>query len=408
MYEESIEEMHNLLSTNAQKSGEWLTLSEKWKELSLKFERFSKYEHDSPDLANECTQYSEEASIKASEKADKTDKNRIIIHRIVSLLFQTVVFAAFLYLLFGTDIMREASIGMRTNGKSADIFLFFSPLLFFALAIGAIGAIRLPKGKRYNSIFYIPAVIVQAIMFSTWTKEYFGPSYHFTDILSAMPVLLLIIVIPGAIVGMMSIKKVAVSTGILLAIICGGILYMADGSTTTREAKILVPAVAPEPMAIATPTPPPPLKAQDLPFVTTPEIIHINGWETSTYTDDFYLQDQLYSQGIGLYLQSRNLANDEIGISEVTIEVLEQYRYLTFELGADSKWGYDPNSGTFCVSVLGDNENELYYSDWQDSQFYDSVRVNISDYDIVALKLEEIKGSNGTLNIVFGNLMMSP
>jgi hypothetical protein len=169
----------------------------------------------------------------------------------------------------------------------------------------------------------------------------------------------------------------------------------------TPEKSIIVEPDAPTSMFY------PPIFARDLQTVNTPETYHVNGWKANSYSGDFYLNNKKYSEGVGIFLQSRDLKNNEVGTCEITYKTLDHYTHFSFELGSDSKWGNGSKAGVFCVSVWGDYTNELYNSDWQDHLFYDHVEVIVKAYDTVTLRLEEKRGEKGTLNIVFGNLMMS-
>lgn len=172
-----------------------------------------------------------------------------------------------------------------------------------------------------------------------------------------------------------------------------------------RVRPVAVPAEEIPPPAPA-PVKAPDLAAQDLIVIKKPEFYFINSWDTDSYKNEFYISGNKYTEGIGMYLPSGKLKKDEIGTSEVIYSVGEGYKYLSFDIGADSKWGYSAANGTFCLSVFADGR-PVYTTGWNDYKFTDSVRLGLDSCSRLRIILEEIKGRNWTLNIVLGNLRLS-
>ena len=146
----------------------------------------------------------------------------------VGLILQISVLASFVYIFFGTEIVRGSvqdiiSIALAKNIPDPVYLIpLIWPLFFYALTIGFIGSIFIIKKKRINYLFYITAILIQTILFAMWTKEYLGEALNYQRILPTIIVLstivLPLIIIPGAIVGIMK-KKTATFTLLIFLII---------------------------------------------------------------------------------------------------------------------------------------------------------------------------------------------
>lgn len=141
--------------------------------------------------------------------------------------------------------------------------------------------------------------------------------------------------------------------------------------------------------------------------VESPKRYHLNQWDTSGFSGAFNIDGTEYSRGIGMYISSSQLATDEIGTAVAVYQIPEGFNAVSFILGAQSNWDYSAKSGTFCVSVYADDIS-VYNSDWNNYQYSDSIDIGLpADSKLLTIKLEEIEGSAGTLNIVLANLSVS-
>ena len=147
------------------------------------------------------------------------------ILRIVGFILQVGVFLSFLYILFGTEIVRGSVrniISLSLANKIPDTIYFLHlilPFFFCTLAIGFIGTVFIIKKKRINYLFYIAAILIQTTILTIWIKEYRSDVLPFQGILLIL-CFLTVIIIPGAILGMMR-KKTATITlliGFVLAL----------------------------------------------------------------------------------------------------------------------------------------------------------------------------------------------
>jgi len=187
-------------------------LEKEWEKLARKFMTNADYK-DASALAKECIKKSETACAKAKRIEILNEK----IPRIVGLILQISVFVSFLYILFGTEIVRgsvQNIISILLSNNNPDIVYYLPlilPLFFYALAICFIGSVFIIiKKKRVNYLFYIAAILIQIIILATWIKEYVGEVLPFRGILLIV-ICMAIIIIPGSIVGMMKRKTATIT-----------------------------------------------------------------------------------------------------------------------------------------------------------------------------------------------------
>ena len=175
--------------------------AEEYERLACEFMANADYK-DAFILAKECTQKSE----MMYEKAKRIENLKTKYSRIVGLTLQTGVFLTFLYILLWSEIlpdsMREIiSITLSNNNPNIiDLLLLIGPLFYYALTIGFLSSLFLKKGKRFNYLFYIAAIIIQTIIYAIWIKEYRGGTLPIEGIVYFI-IFFTIIIIPGAIAG---------------------------------------------------------------------------------------------------------------------------------------------------------------------------------------------------------------
>ena len=174
---------------------------------------------DATALANECIQKSETANVKAKRIEHLNEK----IPRVIGLILQTGVLATFLYILIGTEIVRDSvqSIISQSFTKKipdvADLVLIILPLFYYALTIGFIGVLFIKKKKRVNYRFYLVAILIQTIVFAMWINNYRSEVLTL-EVLACMILFLFMLIIPGAILGIMK-KRTATITVLTFVVI---------------------------------------------------------------------------------------------------------------------------------------------------------------------------------------------
>ena len=198
--------MQRLTKIKTRKPDSLRNLAKEWEKLACEFMTNADYK-DASALAKECTQKSE----KVIEKAKRIER----IPRVIGRILQAGVFASFLYILFWTEIVRGSvrdiiSITLANNIPDTVYLLpLILPLFFLAFTIGYVGSLFIKK-KRRNYLFYLSSIIIQAITFVLWVKEYRGEFLPVNGIFLIV-VSLATVIIPGAIIGMMKRKTATIT-----------------------------------------------------------------------------------------------------------------------------------------------------------------------------------------------------
>ena len=202
---------------------------EEYHHLAKQFHGMNGYA-DTVELASECdNQYR-----LLKDRRERKERKLNIAGRIL----QTGVFSTFLYILIGTEIVRGSvqsifSISLALKIPDTVYLLpLILPLFFYALAIGIIRSVFLLKGKKYRFPFYIAAVVLQMIMLTMWIK---ASSYHIISqnelikIIGYLGIALLIIIIPGKIIGAMKRKAATITLIIIMTFITATALSLNKG-----------------------------------------------------------------------------------------------------------------------------------------------------------------------------------
>jgi len=165
----------------------------------------------------------------------------------------------------------------------------------------------------------------------------------------------------------------------------------------------------------ASPTPDPEqyiVYAEELEVSIAPEDIatYFEGrWSANQYAGAFQIGDHEYDHGIGLFIKSRSITGHQESVS-LFYDLNGNYSQMMFDLGAEANWSYgdEEENGTFRVMVyLDDSLAEIYDSDFHDGTFIDrNITLDVSGAQTVRIKLFQTKGSEGTLNVVLGDLRM--
>lgn len=165
----------------------------------------------------------------------------------------------------------------------------------------------------------------------------------------------------------------------------------------------------------ASPTPDPGqyiVYADELDVSVAPEDIatYFKGrWSANQYSGAFQIGDHEYEHGVGLFIKSRAITGHQESVS-LFYNLNGNYSQMIFDLGAEANWSYgdEAENGTFRVMVfLDDSVSEIYDSGFHDGTFIDrNVTLDVSGAQTVRIKLFQTKGTEGTLNVVLGDLRM--
>lgn len=143
---------------------------------------------------------------------------------------------------------------------------------------------------------------------------------------------------------------------------------------------------------------------KDLTFTEIGENMYLNEWNAKSHKGTMYIGTKPYKNAIGGYLRSAEMEWGEVKYTGATFSRPYDAEWLYFDFGPDGTWDYSADAGEYCVSVWASGQKELYNSGWGNYKMTGSAEVNISGYEEIGIYIDEIKGEDGTLNIVFGDV----
>ena len=163
---------------------------------------------------------------------------------------------------------------------------------------------------------------------------------------------------------------------------------------------------APAASVAPTPVPYPDLSVENLYRERTPHRYHVNRWNANSYKGDFMIGGKRYYSGLGLFLVRSQIDSAGYGMDEVVYLIPDGYDMVSFVIGPDSYWGNSRESGQTRVTIHADNQI-IYDTGWFGNTFIDTVSLEIGNSERLRIVLEQTRGSQGTLNIVFGDFSIS-
>lgn len=163
-----------------------------------------------------------------------------------------------------------------------------------------------------------------------------------------------------------------------------------------------------KPQPTYTPRPSPYYTARDIQIIEKPYSYSIGKWQDVSYEGDLHMNGKVYKNAIGMYINHSEIPSGQEGGTQIIYAIGDECKKFICIVGAEDQWDYGPSSeyGTYRVSFYGDNSGLLYSTDWHDYQFVDHVNIDISKDDVLTIILNETKGSEGTLNIILGDIEM--
>lgn len=175
------------------------------------------------------------------------------------------------------------------------------------------------------------------------------------------------------------------------------------------------PTPIPTPTPTPTPTPIPTLKQNSIKPVNLhekgyilyrPNKFYIDKWDSSSYSNSFYIMGLKESCKTGIGLYTSELKEDEEGIAIVILKIPEGYDTLEFSIGADPIWEefYSKYHGEYRLRIFA--SECVYDSKWQDYQFTELNVTRNFNSQLLVILLEEKAGKEGTLNIALGNFII--
>lgn len=185
-----------------------------------------------------------------------------------------------------------------------------------------------------------------------------------------------------------------------------------------RTANVIVPTpsvsatsmLATMPGDIASPTPPPEVITylDTLTPTKTQNSFFLKKWKFQSGDESLTIGDTVYEHGIGMYIPNKSITQSQ-GTWSMEFDLNGIYSKLRFDLGVDAKLQYGEGYGKFRIRVYcnSDDNDPAYDSEFQEYKYTDLGReVDITGCDKLIIKLTEIKGSKGTINVVLGNICL--
>lgn len=146
----------------------------------------------------------------------------------------------------------------------------------------------------------------------------------------------------------------------------------------------------------------------EIPLEQTFDTVFISQWNLPTNTDPFVVNGQLYTEGLGMYIDPELIMKEQASITAV-LNLEKKYDRMTFDLGCEQSMDYDiaKKYGEYEIIIIADGKI-AWESGWRDySYFGDNIEVRIGgECERLELKLKQRKGSKGTLKVVLGNMKL--
>lgn len=157
-----------------------------------------------------------------------------------------------------------------------------------------------------------------------------------------------------------------------------------------------------------TPTPPPETVdyLDSLTPKKTEKSFFLKKWTFQAGEHNFNIADKVYQNGIGMYIPKKSISKTQATLS-MSFSLEGKYDKLKFDLGADSKLQYEEGYGKFRVMIYCDSTSNdpVYDSGLKEYTFTDMGReISIKGCNTLYIKLTEVKGSKGTINVVLGDI----
>jgi hypothetical protein len=169
-------------------------------------------------------------------------------------------------------------------------------------------------------------------------------------------------------------------------------------------------ALTPTPDPNVTPTPPPEtvVYLDSLTPKKKENSFFLNKWDFQSGEHNFTIADKVYQNGIGMYIPKKSISKTQATLS-ISFNLEGKYDKLKFDLGADAKLEYEEGYGKFRVMIYCDSTSNdpVYDSGLKEYTFTDMGReVSIKGCNTLYIKLTEVKGSKGTINVVLGDIRL--
>ena len=187
-----------------------------------------------------------------------------------------------------------------------------------------------------------------------------------------------------------------------------------EGAPITTVDATVTPPPSPTEIIPSTATPEPTPEEDpfdyldDLPMSKQYPTIFLTHWNYHDNTNPFAMGDKLYEHGLGMFVPSDEIV-EEAGSKTAAWNLNGEYSKMIFDLGADKDFGgYDIREkyGSYKIRIKTDDivawESERL--DYEDEILNHEVLLN--DCSRLEIKLTQYKGTNGTLNIVMGDVKL--
>jgi hypothetical protein len=195
-------------------------------------------------------------------------------------------------------------------------------------------------------------------------------------------------------------------------------------TTTTKPSETFSMLITPTPTPTATPTPPPAATIKYVDEFDTADITkshtdwknyYLGKWTANSHNANFSIfnggsgTDAAgvdYEHGLGWFVKSSDFDGSSARRA-LTFKTNGAYSTLSFDMGVDHKWLFADaeDCGTYRILIFVDGQDEaIFTTDWVNYNYYKTgIEVDVTGAQEVKIRLEQKKGSKGSLNVVLGN-----
>ena len=211
---------------------------------------------------------------------------------------------------------------------------------------------------------------------------------------------------------------------ILILSRCSGPNAASTTTTTVKPSETFSMLVTPSPTPTATPTAPPVAQIKYVDEFDSSDITkshtawtnyYLGKWTANSHNANFSIYNGgsgtdaagvEYEHGLGWFVKSGDFDGNSARRA-LTFKTNGEYSALTFDMGIDYEWLFDDASdcGKYRILVFVDGQDEaIYTTDWVNYNYYKTgITVDVTGAQEVKIRLEQTKGSKGSLNVVLGN-----
>ena len=141
-----------------------------------------------------------------------------------------------------------------------------------------------------------------------------------------------------------------------------------------------------------------------LPLIAHPTRLYYDKWDASSGYDGYFVHDGYrFSHGIGMYIPAKIFKEGQTGSTTLGFDLGGNYDQIYFKLCTDSEWSEYYGAGEYRVICSADGKVVLD-TGFNDHTYSKDVKLRVSGVKEFLIELQEIRGPDGTLNVILGEL----